>query len=119
MFGIGMPELILILAVALIILGPKRLPEIARSLGKAMREFKNATNELKSAVNLDDDIKDIKHTIDDVKGDVWNMTELKLDEVAPEKGGVNGKAPAAESAPETEADKPAGNKPADGETHDE
>ena len=86
MFGIGMPELIVILAVALIVLGPKRLPEIARSLGKAMREFKNATNELKSAVNLDDDIKDIKHTISDVKSDVWNASELQIDKVSAEAG---------------------------------
>lgn len=47
MFGIGMPELLLILAVALIVLGPKKLPEIARALGKGMAEFRRATDELK------------------------------------------------------------------------
>lgn len=47
MFGIGMPELILILALALILLGPKRLPEIARALGKGLAEFRRATDELK------------------------------------------------------------------------
>lgn len=44
MFGIGMSELLVILAVALIVLGPKRLPELARSLGRAMAEFRRATS---------------------------------------------------------------------------
>jgi sec-independent protein translocase protein TatA len=43
MFNIGMPELLVILTVALVVLGPKRLPEIARALGKAMAEFRKAT----------------------------------------------------------------------------
>jgi TatA/E family protein of Tat protein translocase len=47
MFGIGMPELLLILALALIVLGPKKLPELARALGKGMAEFRKATDELK------------------------------------------------------------------------
>jgi sec-independent protein translocase protein TatB len=47
MFGIGMPELLLILALALIVLGPKKLPELARALGKGMAEFRRATEELK------------------------------------------------------------------------
>ncbi len=44
MFNVGMPELIVILAVALIVLGPKRLPEVARGLGKALAEFRKATS---------------------------------------------------------------------------
>ena len=47
MFGIGMPELLLILGLALIVLGPKKLPELARALGKGMAEFRRATDELK------------------------------------------------------------------------
>lgn len=47
MFGIGMPELLLILALALIVLGPKKLPELARALGKGMAEFRRATDDLK------------------------------------------------------------------------
>lgn len=53
MFGIGMTEMILIAALALVILGPKKLPDLARSLGKGFAEFKRATNELKSAMDLE------------------------------------------------------------------
>ncbi|CEP67653.1 Sec-independent protein translocase protein TatA/E [Moorella glycerini] len=58
MFGLGAPELILILVLALIIFGPGKLPEVGRALGKGIREFKNATNsvteEIKEAARIDD-----------------------------------------------------------------
>ena len=60
MFGIGMPELILILAIALIVIGPKKLPDLAKSLGRAMREFKKATSELKGSLELDEEMKEVK-----------------------------------------------------------
>ena len=47
MFGIGMPELLLILAVALIVLGPKKLPEMARALGRGLAEFRRTTDDVK------------------------------------------------------------------------
>ena len=51
MLGIGMQEIIIILIVALIIIGPKKLPDLARALGRAMGEFRRAADDLKE--NLD------------------------------------------------------------------
>ena len=51
MFGIGMPELLVILVVALLVLGPKRLPEVARSLGRGIAEFRRASTELRQSLN--------------------------------------------------------------------
>jgi sec-independent protein translocase protein TatA len=51
MFGsIGMPELVIILVIALIIFGPRKLPELGRSLGRSIGEFKKASNELRSTL---------------------------------------------------------------------
>ena len=49
MFNIGLPEMIIILAIALIVFGPHKLPELAKAFGKAMREFKKATEEVKES----------------------------------------------------------------------
>jgi len=55
MFGIGMSELLLILAIALIILGPKRLPDLARALGKGLSEFRKAANDIKSTLDIEEE----------------------------------------------------------------
>ena len=55
MFGIGPQELIVILVIGLLVLGPKRLPEIARSLGKGLTEFRRASNDLRQSLALEDE----------------------------------------------------------------
>lgn len=90
MFGVGMPELIIIFLIALIIIGPKRLPDLARALGKGLAEFRRATTELKASLDMDEveeELKGMKEELaDSVSGmlDVSEMEEAQTEEyVAP------------------------------------
>lgn len=62
MFGIGMTEMLLIAGLALIVLGPKKLPDLARSLGKGFAEFKRATNELKNTIEVETRAEEVRLT---------------------------------------------------------
>lgn len=60
MFNMGVPELLIILAVALIVFGPRKLPEIGKTLGKALGEFRRATDDLKNTIEREVRIEELK-----------------------------------------------------------
>lgn len=88
--NIGATELILILGVALIVFGPGKLPELGNMLGKAIREFKGAINNIdedikKEVKDIKDEVKEVKDMVDvrsaiqDIQNDVKNAVKIDLD----------------------------------------
>jgi sec-independent protein translocase protein TatA len=65
--SIGMPELIIIFVIALIIFGPRKLPELGRSLGKSLAEFKRASNELRSTLEEEIRVEEQKAKVEPAK----------------------------------------------------
>ena len=81
MFGsIGFPELMIILIIALLVFGPKKLPEVGRSIGKAMREFRKTSDEIKGRIEDEiqaDEFRNIKKDFDDVKNTRFDIDSDK------------------------------------------
>lgn len=78
MFGIGTPELLVILAVALIVIGPKKLPDLAKSLGRALGDFKRATSDLKQSIEQETGLDEVRKEfagIPEVKQDVLTSVD--------------------------------------------
>lgn len=64
MFGpLGLPEILFILVVALLIFGPRRLPEIGRGIGKALGEFRRATNDLKRSIDTEVTLEEVRQSV--------------------------------------------------------
>nr|WP_320016944.1 twin-arginine translocase TatA/TatE family subunit [uncultured Desulfobacter sp.] len=124
MFGLGMPEILLILAIALIVIGPQKLPEVAKMLGKAMGEFKRSAQDLKDSIDIETTVKEVnpkpvKKKLKDVVKDIGTEDpkpqqasdkpessdkaddDLK-DKTIPEQGRPDADPPSPASPPETE-----------------
>ncbi len=93
MFGLGMQEVIIILVVALLIIGPKKLPDLARSLGKALREFKGAADDFKHNLDIDPHEltprSNIKTTHNDAAKETIETVTVKDDETVEEPDTVS------------------------------
>jgi TatA/E family protein of Tat protein translocase len=86
MFDIGLPELLVIIAIALIVFGPNKLPELAKAFGKAMREFKKATEEVKESFEKETkDLRELKNTLPQ-NYPLTDLLEKVTDSVEPAAG---------------------------------
>ncbi|MDH4318688.1 MAG: twin-arginine translocase TatA/TatE family subunit [Desulfobulbaceae bacterium] len=88
MFGIGLPEMLVIAVVALLVVGPDKLPSLARSLAKGIFEMRNTMNQLKEQIvgesGLDDAVTDLRGATNDIKGLITGSSPR------PPAGGVQG-----------------------------
>jgi sec-independent protein translocase protein TatB len=109
MFGIGFPELILILALALIVVGPDKLPDLARSIAKTLVDLRKTAEGLKKSINVEDNplseirpkledaAKNFKETILDTETNTWKthadlsgIDSSMAEDDTPLSGGING-----------------------------
>jgi len=90
MFGIGMPELIIIMVIALVVIGPNKLPDLAKALAKGLAEFKKATQDIKESLKVDEELNEVKKDIADTVSGLkdfksYDMPEFPVPE-SQEKG---------------------------------
>ncbi len=109
MFGIGLPELILIMALALIVVGPDKLPGLAKTVAKQVLELKKAANSLKDSLQDElaeekESLKELTHGLEDVDASLTNLVSANRDngaEIIPPgaDGEAEGGGKAEDSAP--------------------
>jgi sec-independent protein translocase protein TatA len=114
MFGsIGFQEIVIILSIALLVFGPKKLPEVGKSLGKALREFRKTSDEIKEKIEEEiqaEEFREIKREITetvDITGSItsqdnnpYDLPDPTRDEAPPEEAGT-----AKETEPDEEGKK--------------
>jgi len=112
MFGLGMPEILLILALALIVIGPKKLPDLAKTLGRAMGEFKRSAQDFKRSIDIETTVGDINPPAStDLKKVVKDANKKPAADTAENDSGAdkasqpetNDPAPAKDSEPSAES----------------
>lgn len=112
MFGIGPVELAVVLVVALLVMGPKKLPELARTLGRGLAEFRRASNDLKRSIDLDLE----SHEIEPPPGP--NQAGLSMDSDTPANTEEAAESDASGQAPVPAAGQQASAKPDTGSSVD-
>ena len=115
MFGIGMTELIVILIIALLVIGPERLPELAKMLGKGMAEFKRAAEDFRNTIHENLEVEEEKEKLlqktNQAEKRKPEKTENKVEDKHEnstgsgiEEGPIADQAPSSESDPENKPD---------------
>jgi len=74
MFGIGFSELIVLSVIVLILIGPKQLPEVMRSIAKFTRQITQAQRDIHRTINQDETMRDLRESVDEVKNNVKSET---------------------------------------------
>ena len=90
MFGLGIPELIVIFVIALVVFGPKKLPELGKSIGRAMAEFKKASEDFQDSVRAEmrevEREASVKEDIKRIEASVQDVTKAAEDPAADQQG---------------------------------
>jgi Tat protein translocase TatB subunit len=105
MFGIGLPELVIIIIVALLVVGPSKLPEVARSLGKALGEFRRLADDVKETIEQEMTVEEEK------KEEPGGQKEGEQKEGEQEQPGALGEKEEERETPEKQEEGPAGEGP--------
>ena len=101
MFGMGGTELLVILVVALIVLGPKSVPQIARTLGKAMGEFRKVSTEFQRTLNTEIELEEHEKRKQEAEKELFGTQEKAAAAAKPAEPAQAGSTPAASPRPET------------------